>query len=115
MLIVNIFANKLSKKEGRLVWSEDAIVLERKVRAFILWPGTWFVVGGEKIKVLEASAEDLSFGHSLEPGTVIDKKLRIACGSGVFQPKLLQRPGRKKMSLREFINGFKIKEGAKLE
>ena len=46
------YAHKLGKEEGALDWRRPAAELERKVRAFHPWPGTWFDVAGERIKVL---------------------------------------------------------------
>ena len=50
------YAHKLGKEEGALDWRRPAAELERKVRAFHPWPGTWFDVAGERIKVLERGA-----------------------------------------------------------
>ena len=38
------YAHKLGKEEGALDWRRPAAELERKVRAFHPWPGTWFDV-----------------------------------------------------------------------
>ena len=38
------YAHKLGKEEGALDWRRPAAELERKVRAFHPWPGTWFEV-----------------------------------------------------------------------
>jgi methionyl-tRNA formyltransferase len=43
------YAHKLGKEEGALDWRRPAAELERKVRAFHPWPGTWFDVDGERI------------------------------------------------------------------
>ena len=50
------YAAKLDKGEGKLDFSQPAEVLARTVRAFDPWPGTWFEVGKDRIKVLAAEA-----------------------------------------------------------
>ena len=108
------YANKVSKVEGKLIWSKPAIILERQVRAFCPWPGSWFEYNGEKIKVLAAKINIFSNAKRSVPGTVINETLEVVCGSGSFRPMLLQRAGKKKMFFKEFLNGFKIKCGETL-
>ena len=43
------------KEDGRLDFTQPAIVLERRVRAYNPWPGTWFEWKGALLKVLRAS------------------------------------------------------------
>jgi methionyl-tRNA formyltransferase len=84
-------------------------VLIRKVRALNPWPGTFFYLNKEKIKVLEAKIYQEK--HSYKPGTIItEKTLIIACTDGLFQPLIVQRPGKKAMNVSEFLKGFVIKE-----
>jgi len=44
------YAHKLEKAEARLDWSESAVVLERKVRAFDPWPVAEATLGGERLR-----------------------------------------------------------------
>jgi methionyl-tRNA formyltransferase len=45
----------LKKEEGRLDFSQPALELERKVRAFNPWPGAYFDWDGNLLKVHSAS------------------------------------------------------------
>jgi len=58
--------------------------LERQVRAFDPWPGAFFVIGSERIRVLAADA--LPCPPATPPGTVLDDRLTIACGDGALRP-----------------------------
>ena len=107
------YANKLEKSEGALDWTRSAEELERKIRAFNPWPGTWFEYEGEKIKVLTAIFETPPVGNQ-PPGTVLDTNLLIACGSGALRPTQLQRPGKQKLKAKEFLRGFPLDKGARL-
>lgn len=49
------YAGMLKKEDGRLDFSQPAMELERKVRAFNPWPGTYFDWGGNRLKVHSAS------------------------------------------------------------
>ena len=106
------YAPKIRREEARLDWREPADALERRVRAFAPAPGAWFSGGGERIRVLRAAAE--AQAPNVPPGTVIDDRLGVACGSGVFHPLRLQRPGRAALDADAFLRGFPIPAGTLL-
>jgi methionyl-tRNA formyltransferase len=107
------YADKLQKEEGKINWHDPVEVIDRKIRAFYPWPASYFEYKGEQIKIIEASciAKDVSE----KPGTVVDDQMTIACKNGVVQPKILQRSGKRAMSLKEFVNGFKMAKEVVLE
>ena len=107
------YAHKLGKEEGALDWRRPAAELERKVRAFHPWPGTWFEVQGERIKVLAAGLA-LAGGP---PGTVSvgrDGFPVVACGSGGLKLLKLQRAGKSAQSADAFLRGFALASGTVL-
>src|SRR5258707_9890969 len=107
------YAHKLGKEEGALDWRRPAAELERKVRAFHPWPGTWFDVQGERIKVL-AAALALAGGA---PGTVSvgrDGFPVVACGIGGLKLLKLQRAGKSAQSADAFLRGFALASGTVL-
>jgi methionyl-tRNA formyltransferase len=106
------YAAKLDKAEGRLDWTKPAAELARTVRAFTPWPGTWFDVGKERIKVLAAEAMDA--GGDAAPGTVLDDRAAIQCGDGALRLTRLQRPGRGAMAAADFLRGFDLSKGTRV-
>ncbi|HTB37089.1 MAG TPA: methionyl-tRNA formyltransferase [Reyranella sp.] len=111
------YAHKLGKEEGALDWRRPAAELERKVRAFHPWPGTWFDVaaenGSERIKVLTAglalasgAAGTLSVGRDGFPV--------VACGIGGLKLLKLQRAGKSAQSADAFLRGFALAAGTVL-
>ena len=106
------YAAKLCRDEARLDFGHTAAALERHVRALNPWPGTWFEIEGQRIKVGAATVEPGAKGK--QPGTVIDEHLGIACGDGVLRPTLLQRPGKGMTAAEDFLRGFKIPAGTVL-
>ncbi len=107
------YAEKLSKEEGRIDWNLPALVIERHIRALTPWPGAHFTYHGENIKIQQACL--VMKAHNARPGTILDDGLSIACGEGVLQPLILQRPGRSKMERNDFLRGFPIPAGERLE
>nr|WP_244974813.1 methionyl-tRNA formyltransferase [Providencia huaxiensis] len=99
------YAEKLSKEEARINWQDDAVHIERCIRAFNPWPMSYFIVEEQLIKVWQA--EVLTEAHDKQPGTIIsaDKKgISIATGNGILNIIQLQPPGKKAMSAQDILN-----------
>src|SRR5882672_3878660 len=105
------YAKKLRREEAQLDWRGAAAALERQVRAFDPWPGTFFVIGSERIRVLAADALP---SPPAAPGSVLDDRLTIACGDGALRPSFVQRPGRAQMETAALLRGFAIPPGTVL-
>ena len=103
------YAPKISKAEAKLDFSRPAKVLEREVRAFAPFPGSWFDLEGERIKLLRAELVEAEGA----PGTVLDAQLTIACGECALRPVTLQRAGKPAMSLADFLRGNAVAAGMK--
>ncbi len=104
------YAAKISKAEARIDWARPAAQIVRQVQGLAPFPGAWFDVAGERIKLLGAETVDAN-GVA---GTVIDGELTIACGAGAIRPTLLQRAGRSPMQRDELLRGFAIGVGTLL-
>jgi methionyl-tRNA formyltransferase len=102
------YAKKLERSEGHIDWQKSAEDIERLVRAFTPWPGSWFEFKGERIKILSANA---AYGDG-EPGTVMDNKPTISCGVGGLKLEKVQRAGKSPMTGVEFLRGFDLPIGS---
>lgn len=100
------YAQKLEKEEGLLEWHLPASFLERKVRALNPWPGTWFLIGNDRIKVLKAQVVPLHSSHP--PGTILDDQLTIACGEEALRPLWVQKVGKSPLPADEFLRGYEL-------
>jgi methionyl-tRNA formyltransferase len=105
-----IYAPKIDKSEARIDWRADAAVIERTIRALAPFPGAWCELGGERVKLLLAEVADASGA----PGTVLDDRLTIACGTGALRPLRLQPAGKPAMDLAAFLNGRQVAAGTRL-
>lgn len=111
---VNVtYAKKITKEEGLINWELPAKQIERKIRAFEKWPNCWFQYKGENIKIL--SANILPDNTKFAPGTVTSHNLTIQTGDGLLSPLKLQRPGKKIMDIKSFLNGMSIPPGTILK
>ena len=105
------YAKKLERDEGRLDWTRGADELERMVRALTPWPGVWFEQGGKRVKVLAAEVAE----GSGSPGTVLDKTLAVACGTGALRPIRVQKAGKAPMDTEAFLRGTALPVGTRLD
>jgi len=102
------YASKLSKEEGQIDWTEDATAINRKIRAFNPWPGTYTDAGDLRIRLHESEVIDITSDR--HPGTVVARSregIDIACGLDVLRITRLQLPGSRAQSVNDLINGGK--------
>ena len=104
------YAAKISKDEARIDWTWPATEVVRQVQGLAPFPGAWFAVGDERIKLLAAEVVEAR-GVA---GEVIDEALTIACGGGAVRPTLLQRAGKSPMAVGEFLRGFAVAAGTRI-
>lgn len=101
------YAKKIEKSEARIDWSKPADEIDRLVRGLNPFPGAYFEVNGERVKVWEAEVEfgvwNFEFG-----GKILDDKLLIGCGKNALRLLKLQREGKKAVSAEEFLRGFPL-------
>ena len=107
------YAPKIDKRETMLDWSRPANELERAVRAFRPAPGASASLRGEVLKLWRARVAE----GSGAPGTVlrVDDAVVVACGSGALALTELQRPGRNRMSAKQFVLGHRLEPGVRFD
>jgi len=98
------YAKMLKKEDGRLDFSQTSEELERRVRAFSPWPGTFFEWNGAPLKVHHAHVDA---GKS--PGIGIKLKVAgvpaIGTAEGILVLDQVQPAGKKSMSGKSFLAG----------
>ncbi len=101
---------KLERDDGRLDWSLDATGLERRIRAYDPWPGTYTVAteGGKK-KRLKIFPPVTVLDHVLTPGEISTAAghLIVGCGTGALRLGTVQPDGSRKMSAADYLRGRK--------
>lgn len=95
----------IKKEDGRIDWHNDAERIFRQIKAYRIWPGSYFKYNGRSIKIHSADLERNK--HSLKPGETeySDHSLLVGCGSGILKVNSLQPEGKKIQQASEFING----------
>jgi methionyl-tRNA formyltransferase len=108
------YAHKIEKHEALIDWSQPAAVIARRIRAFKPFPIASSMLGGEVIKLHQATALLQSAPTASRPGEVLAASaagVDIATGSGMIQVTELQKPGGKAMNAADFLRGFTLRPG----
>jgi methionyl-tRNA formyltransferase len=98
------YAKKISRPDARIDWTQDSAAVDRHVRAFNPVPGAEMSLAEAPLKVWKAEP----VAGSGEPGRAIATDgdcLVIACGKGALGLLEVQRPGGKRMAIRDFLRG----------
>lgn len=104
------YAKKIEKLEAQIDWRQDADLIGRQVRAMCPFPGAWFMLDGDRIKIL---AGELHTQVGAE-GTVLDSRLTIACGTGSYRPMRVQKAGKAAANIEDFLRGNPVPVGTEL-
>lgn len=103
-------APAIEKAEGRAIWQLPARRLYDTLRAFTPWPGLFFLLGGQQVKVLAATVSPRE--HASGPGDVLGLSptaLQVACGLGtVLEVSSIQPEGRKAMTPWQYSLGHRF-------
>jgi methionyl-tRNA formyltransferase len=98
----------LRREDGRLDPARPAAELERQVRAYQPWPGSFLEHGGDRLKVWAASV--LAQDVAVEPGAIILTADTLGLGTvdGVLRLDEVQPAGKRRMSGAEYRRGKRL-------
>ncbi len=103
---------KLRREDGRLDWTRSAPELERLVRAYDPWPGTFTrLANGAVLKIHRVSVAPVS-GATAAAGDVlaVDAKagLIVQCGDGCLRLEEVQAEGGRRLPAADFLRGHPV-------
>lgn len=96
---------QIKKEDGRIDWRKSAIEIERRIRAFEAWPGSFTDFNAQSLKVIKASMTPQETDAT--PGTVIraNGNIGVVTGDGILILGKVQPAGKKEMSVEDFVRG----------
>tara|TARA_B100000427_G_C15497652_1_gene590544 strand:- start:937 stop:1854 length:918 start_codon:yes stop_codon:yes gene_type:complete len=104
------YAKKIKKSESKIIWKQKAKEVLSKINGLNPFPGAWFNYNGSRYKIWKAEISTLKG----EPGTVLDETLTVACEDNSIKVLEIQKEGKNKLPINNFIAGTKIPKGTKI-
>jgi len=108
---------KIEKSMGKLDFSKSAEELARQIRALNSWPSSFCSYQGRQLKIWEAvpasPEETADAQRGLAPGSIVligKEYFLVQTGDGFLKVKTVQLEGKKRMSVKDFLLGVKMKE-----
>lgn len=107
----------LKREDGLIEWSLTATEIEQRVRGFQPWPNAHTSYEGRRLIIWRALVEsETQTGVAGEIVEAHGDSLKILCGEGsVLRLIEVQPEGKRRMSVRDFLNGARVQVGEKLE
>lgn len=104
------YAEKITKEERALNWNRPGSELLNKIRGLAPAPCATGMIAGELVKIYSATVA--SGDAAKQAGITLDDQLLVNCGGGTaVQLTELQRPGRNRQNLAQFLDSWPIKSG----
>jgi methionyl-tRNA formyltransferase len=106
------FAPILKKENGLIDWSRNAGEIERAVRGFQPWPNAYTHQQNHRLIIWQADVAEPDL-QKLQPGEIIaahGDDLIVQCGQGTqLRVTEIQPEGKRRMSVRDYLNGTHLK------
>ena len=105
------YAKKINKSESEINWNENAKKILAKINGLNPNPGAWFAYKKIRYKIWKAKiAEKIGL-----TGTILDNNFIIGCGEKSLEIIEIQKEGKKKLLLKNFLMGVNFKQGDELK
>ncbi len=101
------YAKKIKKNEGKINWEESAKNIIGKINGLNPDPGAWFVYKKIRYKIWKASI----FDKTGTAGTILNNNFIIGCKDKSIKIDEIQREGKNKLLLENFLLGMNFKIG----
>lgn len=97
----------LRKEDGQIDFQRTAAEIHNRLRGFQPWPGAHTIFRGKLLVVCKARVEDRS--AALAPGSLLVESNRLfaACNNSYLELLEVQPEGKKRMAVRDFLNGYR--------
>ncbi|MDE6953128.1 MAG: methionyl-tRNA formyltransferase [Erysipelotrichales bacterium] len=111
------YAPTISREDERINWNNNALDIYNKVRGMDPWPGSYTIYHGKVVKIWAGKihqCENAMKHHAHQQSGTIVKIFKDAIGvkvsDGVFLITELQVEGKKRMTVKDYLNGRNIFE-----
>jgi methionyl-tRNA formyltransferase len=111
-------APKLNKDNCRIQWDQPLVVIYNQIRGLSPYPAAWTVLNNGKdiINMKIYKAKPLKTVHNLEPGEIVAGRedIKVAVPGGYIDLLEIQLAGKRRLEVKEVLNGLHLEENASL-
>lgn len=112
---LSCYAPLIDKAMGEIDFSKSAAAIDRKVRGMTPWPSAFTRYRGKQLKIWRAEPDGtVNADGSQNPGEILEVNrdfVTVAAGEGAIRIYELQMEGKKRMTVHDFLLGFKMLPG----
>ncbi|MBU1034605.1 methionyl-tRNA formyltransferase [Patescibacteria group bacterium] len=102
-----IYCKILTRDDGKIDWNRTSSEIERLVRAYDPWPGTWMELGDKRLKILKARIRPNDAAFKAGTRFLWKGRPSVKCGQGtVIELETVQPEGKIPMSGEAFTRGY---------
>lgn len=116
------YAKMLRKEDGKINFNDSATSIIQKINAFSIFPGSYFSYNNEIFKIIEAEIisvenfkeyilpKEVALNNTLiNPGKIFfaSNGMYITTKDNVISIKKIQRSGKKELTIKDFLIGYK--------
>ena len=106
-----VYAHKIDKKSAQIIWTDPAVKIHNKIRALYLGPQAFCFWNGKRLRIFQSKVAPEEF-LDFPPGEICEiqkNKLHVACGRGALSLLEVQKEGKKRQGIEEFLRGQNLK------
>jgi len=107
------YASKIEKRDCLVDWKQPATRISCLIRALDPRPGAYTLLEGKQIKLFSSRVVEEA-GLDGVPGRVVrhtKDDIQVDTGQGMIGIREIQYPGKKRLSIPDFLRGFPLPEG----
>ncbi|NGN93776.1 methionyl-tRNA formyltransferase [Nocardioides sp. KC13] len=107
------YADKITVNDARIDWTQNAVAIDRQVRACTPAPGAWTLLDGERFKVGPVTVTE----DTAPPGELVVRKNEVLVGTGTTAVRLgrVKAFGKKEMPAADWARGVRLESGVAFE
>lgn len=111
-------AHKLTRQNTKINWNGSLENIYNFIRGLSPYPAAWsnLINGNNELMVKIYDAEKESLAHDHEIGKIVleEKQVKIAVENGFIVLREIQLPGKRKMKVKDLLNGYEFFPNAKV-
>ena len=107
------YADKITVEDAQIDWTQNAVAIDRQIRACTPAPGAWTLLDGERFKVGPVTMAD----DTVTPGELVVRKNEVFVGTGTTAVRLgrVKAFGKKEMPAADWARGVRLESGVAFE